>query len=178
MRHFKSILILAALGISTGCVGVTSLHPLFPDSSKEVKFDPVLLGKWQHQDPDMEICEITKLDGKTYAAAFQMDGKPATATLHLVKTHGLTLLDVVYSDTRGPEHTFWKIRIQPDTLWVTTADTQWLRDQIVARGKPSYQVVDGGLLLTAPSAALRKALLPYLAKPEAFETEDELKRLK
>jgi hypothetical protein len=32
--------------------------------------------------------------------------------------------------------------------------------------------------LTASSSELRKALLPYLAKPEAFDDEGELKRVK
>lgn len=175
MRHLKSILILAVLGMSTGCVKITSVHPLFSDTAREVVFDPVLLGKWQDKD---NTCEVTKMGKKGYAVAFEMDGKPAKATFHLLKTRGLSLLDAIYTDDRGPEHMFLKIRIEPDTLWVATADSTWLRERIVASGKPRYTVVDEDLLLTASSSELRKALLPYLAKPEAFDDEGELKRVK
>ena len=176
MRRFKGILIFAALGMSTGCVSVTSVHPLFSDASREVVFDPVLLGKWQGEDKN--TCEVTRLDKTGCAVAFEMDGKPVKATFHLLKSRGLLLLDAIYTDNRGPEHMFLKIRIEPDTLWVATADSTWLRERIVANGKPRYTVADGDLLLTASSSELRKALLPYLAKPEAFDDEGELKRVK
>jgi len=178
MRHLKSILILAVLGMSTGCVKIASVHPLFSDTAREVVFDPVLLGKWQGEDTDKSIFEVTRLDKTGYAVAFEMDGKPLKATFHLLKSRGLSLLDAIYTDNRGPEHMFLKIRIEPDTLWVATADSTWLRERIVASGKPRYTVVDEDLLLTASSSELRKALLPYLAKPEAFDDEGELKRVK
>src|ERR1035441_5620798 len=78
MRRFKGILIFAALGMSTGCVSVTSVHPLFSDASREVVFDPVLLGKWQGEDKN--TCEVTRLNKTGYAVAFEMDGKPVKAT--------------------------------------------------------------------------------------------------
>src|ERR1035437_4470555 len=99
MRHFKSILILAVLGMSTGCVKIASVHPLFSDTAREVVFDPVLLGKWQGGDTDKSIFEVTRLDKTGYAVAFEMDGKPLKATFHLLKSRGLSLLDAIYTDT-------------------------------------------------------------------------------
>ena len=190
MRRFLITTLAVALGILTGCVGVASRQPLFPENAKEVVFDTSLLGKWQ--ESDSTTYQVTRLDEKSYAASFEDEGKkPAMATFQLLKVRGVSVLDVAYLDRNDPAHFrtvhfFAKIRIEGDTLHVATLASDWLKKQILATGKPVHERNrlpessgdEPALMLTAPSAELRKGLLPYLDRPEAYEKETELKRVK
>ena len=100
-----------------------------------------------------------------------------------------SLLDIRFLDEKGggdagsskryfTRHFFAKIRTEPDTVHFATMGSNWLKERIAATGKPAHEGGGDNLVLTAPSAELRKALLPYLDHPEAFEDEDEFRRVK
>ncbi len=176
MTKFSIAIVCIAMGTLTGCMGVTSLQPLFPDNAREVVFDPILLGKWQEQDET--VYEVTRLSNNGYMVAWEDSGKTEKANFHLVRSGGISLLDVDYAGESGPEHFFLSIRIQPDTITVATAQTTWLQAKIRTSGKLRYRDADGGLVLTASSSELSKELLPYLSQREAFDDETEMKRVK
>jgi hypothetical protein len=188
MRKFAIAMLAAALGALTGCGAMLSRNPLFPENAKEVVFDPALLGKWQDvTDKDMKVYDISRLDDSAYFISFQDNGQRETATMQLLKVRALSLLDLRFVDENGngeysTRHLFAKIRTEPDAVHLAALGSKWLRERILATGKPAHtQVADQeDLVLTAPSAALRKALLPYLDRPEAFEDEgkEEFRRVK
>jgi len=190
MRKFTIAMLAAALGVLTGCM--SSRNPLFPENAKEVAFDPALLGKWQDvTDSDETIYQIARLDENAYAISYEDHGRPKTATMQLLKVRAFSLLDICFLDEKGggdagsseryfTRHWFAKIRTEPDTVHFAEMGSNWLKERILATGKPAHEQGGDGkeLVLTAPSAELRKTLLPYLDHPEAFEDENEFRRVK
>jgi len=189
MRKIVIATLAAALGALTGCGALLSRNPLFPENAKEVVFDPALLGKWQEvTHNDKKIYQVSRLDDSAYFISFEDDGRPEMATMQLLKVRALSLLDIRFIDEDSPDpsehyftwHLFAKIRTEPDTVHLAVMGSKWLRERILATGKPAHtQAAEKeDLKLTAPSAELRKTLLPYLDHPEAFEDETELRRVK
>jgi hypothetical protein len=190
MRKLMIAMLAAALGVLTGCGAMLSRNPLFPENAKEVAFDPALLGKWQDvTGQDKSIYEVSRLDDASYLISFEDHGRHETATAQLLKAHALLLLDIRFADEDGAgasksyftRHLFAKIRTEPDTVHVAPIGSKWLKERILATGKPAYKQEGEkkeDIVLTAPSAELRKTLLPYFDRPEAFETEEQLRRVK
>jgi hypothetical protein len=106
----------------------------------------------------------------------------------MLKVRGISLLDIGYmswesSDSGLTEHYFTyhmyaKARIEPNTLYLAAMSKKWL-EGILATKKLAHYAGAGELVLTAPSAELRKTLLPYLNQPETFGPEEvEFRRVK
>ena len=192
MRRIMIATLAAALGVLTGCGAVLSRNPLYPENAKEVVFDPALLGKWQDvTNKDKTVYEIARLDESAYFISFEDHGKPETATMELLKVGAFSMLDVCFRDDgaggdAGPSkhyftrHLFARIRIEPDTVHLAALGSKWLKERILATGKPAHtQAAEGDdPVLTAPSAELQQTLIPYLDHPEAFGDETELRRVK
>jgi hypothetical protein len=111
--------------------------------------------------------------------------------MQLLKVRAFSLLDICFLDEKGggdadpskryfTRHAFGKIRIGPDTVQLSELGSKWLKERILATGKPAHEQAPEkeGLVLTAPSAELRKALFAYLDRPEAFQPEQEFRRVK
>jgi hypothetical protein len=186
MRKLQGAVLAVMLAGLTGCTSVASRYPLFPENAKEVVFDPALLGRWQDPEDDNRIYQVTRLNESSYAIEWKEDGKSVIATVQLLKVRGVLLANAAVIDANDSEHYFTrhflaKVRTEPDKIQVAAMSTQWLIDRIVATGKPAHDPAEEGssnLVLTAPSAELRKYLLPYADRPEAFEKETELHRVK
>jgi hypothetical protein len=189
MRKIVIAMLAAALGALTGCGAVLSRNPLFPENAKEVVFDPALLGKWQDlTDNDKTIYEVSRLDDSAYAVDYKENGESKFAKAQLLKVRGVSLLDVSYLERESQDsgltwryftyHVFGKARIEPDAVHLTAMDKEWLEKRVLATRKLAHYSGAGELVLTAPSAELRKTLLPYLDHPEAFLPEAELRRVK
>jgi hypothetical protein len=189
MRKIMIATLAAALGVLTGCAAVQSRNPLFPENAKEVVFDPALLGKWQDvTDNDKTIYQVSRLDDFAYAIDYRDNGESKFAKAQLLKVRGVPLLDVC--DVEGENrdsgltwryftyHVFGKVRIEPDIVHLTAMSKEWIEKRVLATRKLAHYSGAGELVLTAPSAELRKTLLPFLDHPEAFLPEAELRRVK
>ena len=179
----------AALVSMTGCSAVQFRQPLFPGDAREVAFDPALLGKWQHlEDGKRAIYEVARLNELGYVILYEDDGRPQTATMRLLKTRGVSLLEVCYRNSQSDDtnrtlhyftyHVYARVRIEPDALHVAALGGDWLEDRIRAARRLTRSEGAGEFIVTAPAAALRKDLLHYLDRPEAFRPEEELTRVK
>jgi len=188
MRTLTMTMIAAASAVLTGCVGVESRNPLFPENAKEVVFDPTLLGKWQAVTDDKHVVyEVSRLDDSAYAVPYE-DSGGGIARARLLKVRGISLLDACYMSWESQDsgltrhyftyHMYAKVRIEPDTLHLAAMSKKWMVGFLATR-KLAHYAGAGELVLTAPSAELRKTLLPYLNHRETFGPEEgEFRRLK
>jgi len=188
MRTLTTAMVVAALAFLTGCIGVESRNPLFPENAREAVFDPTLLGKWQAVTDDKHVVyDVSRLDDSAYAVPYE-DSGGGIARVRLLKVRGISLLDISYLSEESQDsglttqyftyHMYAKVRIEPNALHVAAMSKKWMEGLLAAR-KLAHYAGAGELVLTAPSAELRKTLLPYLNHPDTFGPEEiELRRVK
>lgn len=185
MLKSKAILLIPALAFLAGCAGVVSLHPLTLPNDKQTVFDPALLGTWEDGEAvgDGPKGRYTVArSGSGYSFSVETGTGEMQGTMYLVKVHGGYLMDV-YCPGDGPSlpaHFFARLRLEKDTAWVALMDSDWLQDQIKARGEPRYELLTEDhprVVLTASSNELRQYLLPYADDDRSFGEEGELRRV-
>ena len=170
MRTPIIILAAALLSVPAVCADhIASLHPLAAADSPALVFEPALLGKWTY-------VEITRGKDNLYDIDLGSDEHKRSGTVRLLKLGDVLIFDLTLEET--PLHLFGKLRIEGDSLEVWFMDSDWLRDEIVARGQPRHEVLeDGMVVLTASSQELWQSLVvPYLNDPRAFETDATLEK--
>jgi hypothetical protein len=112
----------------------------------------------------------------------QAEGDDNEYTMRLLKMGDRYLMDV-NCPSNGPAlpvHIFFKLRLEKDRAWVAAMDSQWLMEQIEAKGQLRHDVLTDDfnkIVLTASPADLRRIFLPYAADDRSFEEEGELRRI-
>ncbi len=177
---------LAIFAFLTGCTNVASLHPLADEDGRDTVFDPALLGAWE--DPtDTSSTRLTftlaRADsGSGYSYNVTSGSEESNGTMYLIKTAGRYLMDIYCKNNDGSisAHVFVRLRLEKDTAWVATMDSDWLREQIETRGELRHEIMtesDNRLVLTASRDELRRYLLPYAADERSFSEEGEVRRV-
>ena len=184
MRKLQICLLTALVGLSTGCAGVVSLHPLVLPNGKDTEFDPALLGVWEEVktggDGTAATCTVARA-----ASGYSVTVKPDDfkGTMHLMKVGDRRLLDV-YCPSDGappPVHLFFKLRLEKDSAWLAEMGSGWLQDQIKTGGELRHEVLtedNDRVVLTASPSELSEHLLPYVAQEKSFNEENEFRRIK
>jgi hypothetical protein len=182
MRSAKILIMLGVAIFLTGCV--PSLHPLFTD--KDLIFDPALLGSWVDED-GKNIWEFQKSGENAYELVYTENEEPAKFQAHLVKLGDFLFLDIfpeepemkngLYKGLLIPAHGFSRIWIERDSVRLAYMDPDWLKEMINKKKvKIGYDLIDQGLILTAPTEDLQKFAVKYAEDDKAFSVKTELHR--
>jgi hypothetical protein len=180
------ISILACLPL-IGCPSY-SVHPLYSD--QDAVSEPALEGTWVGLDSgDQEELTFKKVGDHEYTmAVFDPDLKVGqTYKVHLVHLGGQLFMDLVFdqqtlkgavlNDPLGvlPMHIILKMKISGDDLAWAALEDDAIRKQNPTAGAPlEYQISDGGLLVTAPTDALRRYISAHT--DDVFSDFDHFKR--
>jgi hypothetical protein len=173
---------LGALVLAGGCVSQPSLQPLFTDD--EAVAVPEALGSWiaekNGDDPDDVRIELrTGKDGDV-TMLLRAEGRPASFKVRFGRLGGDLFWDTLpgptedesafYAAHRLPAHGFARVRVEEDRLEVAVLDSDWIKD-LQRRGRLdlAHEIVDGDVLLTAPTEELQRFLSAHAGDPEAFE---------
>src|SRR5262249_13675289 len=85
--------------------------------------------------------------------------------------------DDLYTMHLVAAHTFSKIRIEGDFMYVAMLDPDRLRDAVKdGKFKIAYEVVENGIVLTAPTEDLQKFFLKYGEEETAYRKPRKLRR--
>lgn len=183
MKKITRLLLLAGLALASGCV--LTLNSLF--TSKDVTYDPALVGVWQATDATWTFKPFDQKGGR-YQLQTVMKDQPTQrwyATLGVIGTnrflellpqrpseiHPKTFYGGHYIELRS----FWKVTLAGDALTLTSMSTQWL-DAMLKQNKVSvkYERRDGGtLFLTASTQELQDFVAQYADDPGAFPSKGD-----
>jgi hypothetical protein len=178
--------ILACLPL-LGCPSY-SVHPLYSDQDAVV--EPALEGTWVSPDSsDKGEMTFKKVGDHEYSmTACDPDLKVSqTYKVHLVHLEGQLFMDLVFDEQtlNGASlndpigvlamHVILKTKISGDDLAWAALEDDAIRKQNPTAGAPlDYQISDGGLLVTAPTDALRRYVSAHT--DDVFSDFDHFKR--
>src|SRR5687768_9306749 len=76
-----------------------------------------------------------------------------------------------------PAQTFARLRIKADVIELTMMDNDWLRGKLKRKETLlSHEVLEDGVILTAPTKALQEFVLKHVTDVQAFPKPTELRR--
>jgi hypothetical protein len=173
----KRLICIAALLLMTGCI--PSLHAVY--RAKDLVFDPQLVGAWGKPD-GRDSWKFTESGAKSYRMTYtDREGTASSFKAHLSKLDDMTLLDLEpeKEEIRGndfykayllPLHTFFRVeKLDAKNLELTTIDHDWLKRYLKDNpGAIEHSVVEGTVLLTAPTEELQAFLLKQGQTDGAF----------
>ena len=174
----------------SGCI-VASLNPIY-NSDKELVSDPAIVGTWG--DSDKNTFTFIE-DGKNkYECTITSDSIANNFEAHLVQLGKYRFIDLYPKDLDEkqnamnlyyrlhmiPVHSFSKVWIKEDQLYVSVLNLDWMKKQIEQKKiKIPYHESDGVIVLTGPTKELQQFVLKYAADTVAFEIPTEgMKRIK
>jgi hypothetical protein len=184
------MIILAAVVFISGCI-VASLNPIY-DSDKELVSDPAIVGTWV----DSEKNTFTFVeDGKNkYECTINSDSIANNFEVHFAQLGKYRFLDLYpkeldekqsainpyYQLHMIPVHSFSKIWIKNDQLYLSMLNLDWMKKQFeLKKIKIPYHESDGVIVLTGSTKQLQKFVLKYADDTAAFEIPTEgMKRIK
>jgi hypothetical protein len=181
MKVLLLLVIVACLAL-IGCPAY-SVHPLYTDQDAVV--EPALEGTWgTPRASDKEVIVFRKSDNHQYSlSVFHPDTKvKENYTVHLVRLEGQMYMDLIADDqTIGdakldglmgviPTHVILKVKISGDDLAYSTWADDVLRKQSTGGAGLDYQMVEGGVLVTTSTDALRRYISAH-AENEFSEVE-------
>jgi hypothetical protein len=188
----KKLVLLFTVSVAVfvaGCV-VTSVYPYY--TSKDLVFDPSLLGQWIPVDEKKQQespWEFSKADENEYTVTGFEEGKTNSVSVHLFKLGGKLFMDwfpAAECDDGIPPHYLFKVEQTKPTLRLKAIDYDWLEDLLKRRPSALRHTVvqqkSNGrsselIVLTADTKELQKFVLKHLNDPKAFNDEVvELKR--
>jgi len=186
MRMWQTALAGTLALAMTGCV--PSLQPLFTD--KDTVFEPALNGTWVQNDGDEQWLFNSLPDKSGYNAISMKQGQyPASFEAHLVCLSGYRFLDLYPADPPLANenyaihfvkaHTFHRVRLEGDVLRIAALDPDWLQTMLQEHSlEIAHSLVDGNIVLTAPTADLQALLVRYAETPGTFQESSEWHRNK
>ena len=187
MKALPLLLILACACLAlTGCPAY-SLRPLYTE--QDAVMEPALEGDWATPRPeDTEVSTFRRSEGHAYAlSVFHPDTKvQENYTVQLVRLEGQTYMDLMAEDQRIggtkldgligliPTHVILKVKISGDDLAFATWEDDAIRKQGPGTAGLDHQMVEGGVLVTAPTEVLRRYITAHAE--DAFTPVQYLKR--
>lgn len=199
----KSIISALAVLLAASACSVQSLHPLY--SEEVLAYDEALEGDWVDDDGRLWTLENAALSQtldsgsskmmdirrKMYLASYADEKDTLYAfEIHLVRLGKQRFVDIFpwekYNEKMInewmmanllPVHTFAKIELRGDSLFLSHIDGSWVKDLVKNNQiRISHEKVDlyGGeeIVLTASTEQLQKFILKYQDDPKAFVEPD------
>jgi hypothetical protein len=182
-----SILTVAAL-LLAGCV--ISVSPIY--TAKDVVYDPALLGVWAEDEKDVNTWTFEKSDDSSYALTVADQDSKSPFVAHLVQLGDHRFLDIcpaasgldaaplsgLYKTGLIRGHLVLKVTQIKPVLQMQALDGDWL-DKLLEKAPQTLahqKADDGGLVLTAPTAALQSFLNLHWISEGAWGDPSNLKR--
>jgi hypothetical protein len=165
---------------------VQSVNPLY--TSATLVSEPALVGTWVGESGDVLV--VTTRDSATYGLALvNQDGDASQWVGRVTSLGGRRWLDVEptalpdqwsaeYQDAFVPTHQFWALQRVDSVLVAATLVYDSLKS-LVGR-EPSavlHATVQGNLLITAETAALRAFVAAFAERPGSLEAGTPLRRI-
>jgi hypothetical protein len=176
-----------AVGLA-GCL-VTSVSPYY--TTKDVGFEPALLGQWTNTTDAREHWQFEQDGPKAYKLTFTADSKTSVIKTHWFKMDGQSFLDLFSSDVWGnvqpppvPSHFLLRVYQVTPTVKMAALDHEWLlklvdgdpkaiRHHIIPDGEKRE---DRRVVLTADTSELQRFIKKHLDTVEAWKDSFELQR--
>jgi len=174
----------------TGCI-INSIYPFY--TTKDVTFDPALLGAWASLAATNEVKDtwlFEKIAVQTYKLTLTSSSETNEFDTHLFTLAGERFLDNLSRtrmDYQTPHHFLLWIKSSGPRLELQLMDYEWLAKLLEKEPKTLRHVVvpkkgenttEGGqLTLTAETAELQKFIRKHLKNTNAWENTVELKKL-
>lgn len=181
----NSVLFLLASVLLTGCT--LNLHSLF--TSKDVTYEPSLVGNWQNEETTWLIKAYDKPTGRYLLQTTIKDQPQAefSATLGMIGTNRFLELTPKRPNEIHPKtfygghfvqlHSIWKVGLNGDNLTLTSLSMQWL-ETAIKQNKVNLKCEkpEGGVLfLTASTPELQEFVSKYADDPGAFPSRGDEK---
>jgi hypothetical protein len=173
---------LIALTSLVGCI--PSLNPVYTE--KDLVFDRQALGVWGQPGKSAKW-EFTQRDATSYRLVYtDEEGKQGIFRAHLAKLDGTLFLNLFPEPVASDASAFYQFHLMPintvylvkktePTLELMAIDFQWLDKYLAEHPQEiTMATVNGGKLITAPTADLQKFVLAHQDK---FTNRFELQRL-
>lgn len=184
------LLAVAAAALLVACV--PSVNPFY--TAKDVVTDPRLAGTWTEAGKKDKATTWTfaAATNNAYAVALRDDdGKTGKFEGHLFKLGKELFLDLTpteckFDDQQAglvgcaviPGHLLFRVKLEDGNFFLAICKPDWTQKFI--ENNPAaiaHRMVDGGVILTAETAALQKFVLQHLGKDELFGDFGEYQRL-
>ncbi|MEO6675647.1 MAG: hypothetical protein ABIN93_19620 [Ginsengibacter sp.] len=156
---------------------VLSLNPLFTE--QEAFLFPQAENRWALDKNDTVV--IKKTGDNFYQLKYGEANNPSQYEAVFISVGNTTFLDLVpkIPDTIGSKdyrkqiqslHSFLKIKIEKDTLWVAELNYAWFYNQLTKnRNLLAHSWREGGLLITATSNELQNFIEAHINDPAFFD---------
>jgi hypothetical protein len=176
----------ATAALLTGCI-VTSVHPFY--TSKDVVFEPALLGQWTNTQQSDERWTFEK-EAQNFYLLTQVSGNETNLTqVHLFKFAGQMFMDLAGVDQKCnampppiPSHLVLRVFQLGPTLRMAPLNHDWLKALLEKEPKAlQHELIgdkpdDSRVVLTADTPELQRFLSNHLKTDDAWKDPLELKR--
>ena len=187
----KSLFALFAVAVLVAAC-VPSVNPFYTD--KEVITDPHLPGTWAETGKQERavLWTFAVPTNNAYAVAFKDDdGKTGKFEGHLFQLEKETFLDLTpteckFDDKQAglvgcaviPGHLLVRVKLEDSKLALAFCNPDWIKKFLQANPAAlAHRVVDGGVILTAETAALQRFVRQHLGKEELFGEAGDYQRV-
>ena len=172
MKMIRIPIVLLAVLLSSGCVPIPSLNPLWDEAHLAVL--PELEGLWTDKDGD-EVLEITAVEKSSYRLTYWSKDESSRYEVHAVRLGDRFFLDfypdeeVLEERLKGeaymplvPTHFFARISLEGDLLKLALLDDEALQKKVES-GEASVSLVkwEDGVLLTAATPAIQQLMVLF-----------------
>lgn len=164
---------------------VFSLNPLFTEQGAFLF--PQAEGRWALDENDTVV--IKKIGDNFYQLIYGKANNPSQYEAVFISVGNTTFLDLVpkIPDTIGSKdyrkqmqslHSFLKIKIEKDTLWVAELNYAWFYNQLTKnKNLLAHSWREGGFLITATSNELRNFIEAHVNDSAFFDQPFSLERV-
>jgi hypothetical protein len=172
MKTIRLLPVLLAVALTSACVPLASLHPLW-DESHQVAL-PALAGLWVGEDAS-DTLKFTAAEKGAYKATYCSKDGMSEYEVHAVAIHGKYFLDF-YPDSEAlekrlagesylpviPMHFFGRLVLDGDSLKLALLDDEAVQKK-VGKGELNVplQRYDDGILLTADTSAIQELVAKF-----------------
>jgi len=163
---------------------VLSLNPLFTE--QDALLVPQAESRWALGEDDTVV--IKKTGDNFYLLKYGKANDPSQYEAVFISVGNSTFLDLVpkipdslgskeYRKQIQPLHSFLKIKIENDTLWVAELNYAWFYHQFIKnKNLLAHSWREGGLLIMAPTDEQRKFIEAHVNEPAFFNQPFSLTR--
>ena len=187
MKKLTCALTAATDTILTGCV-LTSVHPFY--ASKDVVFEPSLLGQWTNTQQANERWTFEKEGQNSYLLTYVSGTDVSIVQAHLFKLDGQMFMDIAGQELEWkvqppptPSHLLLRVTQLSPTVSMIPLNHDWLKALLEKDpGALHHELIkgpkadDARVVLTGETTELQVFLTKHLKNEEAWKDVFELKR--
>jgi len=185
MKKVLIIVVVCSLLALCGCIPI-SLYPLYSES--DLISEPDLVGTWAEKDGDEEIV-FEQAGEKAYIMTNNYKGIVSEFDVRLLRLGEDMFMDLyprdpgvklndIYQEHIVGVHSFYHIHQIKPVLRMSTFDYEWLKKQLTENQQElPHAILDGKLVITAPTAALQAFVLKNFKSEGAIIETTEFHRV-